>query len=137
MAVRDAAALRTINALKRALRNMPITASARIAARAAPVMSGLAGDAYDGQRTVYGSPRPRSVEGKPLDLVRTGASRRAMKFIATGRDIRTARLPSYTRYLIGKYDVLPNGPLPATWRERLTAIAAEVLYEQIHSTGKK
>jgi hypothetical protein len=128
------AALRTIDALKKSLRKLPITASARIASRAAPAMSSLAGGSYDAGQTVYGRPRPLSVDGKPLDLHRTGASRRAMNFIPTGRDIRTARLPEYTRYLIGRYSVLPNGPLPVAWRERLTQIAAEVLYEQIHST---
>jgi hypothetical protein len=131
----DAAGLRTLNGLKRALRKLPITATARIAARAAPEMSALSRGAYNAGQTVYGSARPLSVEGKPLDLVRTGKSRDAMAFIATGRDIRTARLPEYTRYLIGKYDVLPNGPLPTLWRERMTAIAAQVLYDQIHSKG--
>lgn len=122
---------RTLGALKRALRNMPITVSARIAERAAPEISSLAGDAYDAGRTVYGSPRPRSVNGGELSLDKTGASRRAMRFIPTGRDIRTPRFPSHTRYLIGKYDVLPNGPLPAEWRERFTSIAAEVLRADI------
>lgn len=117
----------TLNELKRRLRKLPITASARIATHAAPAISGLAGGAYDSGMTVYGRPRPLSVDGKPLDLERTGASRRAMHFIPTGRDIRTARLPRYTKYLIGKYDVLPNGPLPQVWRERITEIAAQVL----------
>ena len=123
--------LRSLESLKRALRKLPITASARIAARAAPVITALAGGAYDSGTTVYGRPRPLGVDGKALSLERTGASRRAMAFIATGRDIRTARLPRYTRYLIGKYDVLPNGPLPAEWRARMTDIAAQVLLDQI------
>lgn len=132
----DAAGLRSLNSLKRALKSLPITATARIAARAAPEMSELAGGAYDGGKTVYGRPRPRSVDGKELTLERTGASRRAMRFSATGRDIRTAVLPRYTRYLIGKYDVLPNGPLPLSWRERLREIASRVLYDEIHRGGK-
>jgi hypothetical protein len=128
----DAAGLRSLKSLKKALQKLPITATARIAAQAAPAMSALAGDAYDGGRTVYGSPRPRGVDGQGLKLERTGATRAAMNFITTGRDIRTARLPGYAKYLIGKYDVLPNGPLPVSWRERLREIAARVLYDQIH-----
>lgn len=131
----NAAALRSINALKNALKQLPITATARIAARAAPAMSGLAGDAYDSDRTVYGTARPQSVNGGPLSLKKTGASREAMAFIATGRDIRTRILPRYTKYLIGKYDVLPNGPLPPLWRETLTDLAARVLYDEIHGEG--
>lgn len=124
---------RTLRALAKSLRNMPITASARIAARAAPDMTVLASSAYDGGRTVYGSQRPRGVDGGELSLERTGASRRAMQFHATGTQIRTATLPRYTRYLIGRYDCLPNGPLPAQWRERITAIAVQVLYDAIHN----
>lgn len=95
-------------------------------------MSEFAGTAYDSGATVYGRPRPQGVDGNALTLHKTGASREAMAFLATGRDIRTRILPRYTRYLIGKYDVLPNGPLPAAWREALVQIAAEVLYSEIH-----
>jgi len=128
----DAAALRSINSLKRALRSASITSVARIARRAAPAMSALAQDAHASDRTVYDRPRPLSVDGERLDLVRTGATRAALQFIATGRDIRTAKLPRYARWLIGKYDLLPNGPLPQAWRERLRDIAARVLYDEIH-----
>lgn len=127
-----AAGLRSINSLKRALKNIPITSVARIASKAAPAMSELAGSAYDSGQTVYGRARPRGVDGDALSLERTGATRAAMAFIATGRDIRTARLPRYAKYLIGKYDVLPNGPLPQAWRDRLREIAARVLYDAIH-----
>jgi hypothetical protein len=127
--------VRSLRALKGALRKLPITASARIAARAAPDVTVFAGEAYDAGRTVYGATRPRGVDGRELDLSRTGASREAMRFIATGRDIRTGPLPRYTKYLIGKYDVLPNGPLPTAWRERLHEIAARVLLDEIHRGG--
>jgi hypothetical protein len=123
--------LRSLQALRRNLKALPITVSARIASQAAPVISNLAGDGFDSGRTVYGSPRPRGVDGDELTLSRTGATRAALHFIATGRDIRTARLPRYAKYLIGKYDMLPNGPLPAEWRARLTAIASGVIGEEL------
>ena len=131
----DAVALRSLRSLKRALAKLPITGTARIAARAAPAMSELAGAAYDSGQTVYGAARPSGVDGGALTLERTGATRRAMQFVATGRDIRTTRLPRYARFLIGRYDVLPNGPLPLTWRERLREIAARVLHDEIHRGG--
>jgi hypothetical protein len=131
----DAAALRSINALKKALRNAPITATARIAARAAPAMSALAQGAHASGKTVYDRPRARGVDGDELSLDRTGATKRALNFTATGRDIRTSVLPRYAKYLIGKYDLLPNGPLPQAWREGLREIAARVLYDEIHKGG--
>jgi len=33
--------------------------------------------------------------------------------------------PDYSRYLIGKYDFLPNGPLPVKWGEELANIARQ------------
>lgn len=128
----DAAGLRSIRALQNSLRRMPITAAASIAQRYAPEASRLARDAFDGGSTAYGSARPRAVSGGALTLRRTGATRAALAFIATGRQVRLTKLPRYARYLIGKYDILPNGPLPQAWRDRITAIAAEVLYAQIH-----
>jgi hypothetical protein len=123
---------RTIAALKRALRKLPVTVSARIAARAAPEMGRLARAAFDGGETVYGASRPRGVDGDALSLHKSGATRRALEFVATGRDIRTTRLPRYAKYLIGLYSILPNGPLPIAWRERLETLAAQVLYEELH-----
>jgi hypothetical protein len=132
----DAAGLRSIRALQNSLRRMPITAAARIAQRYAPEASRLARDAFDGGRTAYGSDRPRAVDGGALSLRRTGVTRAALDFIATGRQVRLARLPRYARYLIGKYSILPNGPLPQAWRDRITKIAAEILYAEIHGGPK-
>lgn len=128
--------IRSLQALRRAVSKLPLTAATRIAAQAAPEVSALTREAFDSEITVYGSPRPRSVDGdKPLTLVRTGASRDALRFVAEGSRMRTATLPKYTKYLIGLYSVLPNGPLPAIWRERLNEIAAQVLHEQIFGAG--
>lgn len=129
--------IRSLQSLKRAVAKLPRTSAARIAAQAAPEVSALTRQAFDSGATVYDSPRPRSeVDGKPLSLVRTGASRDALRFVAEGTRMRTATLPRYTRYLIGRYDVLPNGLLPAAWRERLNEIAAQVLYDQIFGAEK-
>jgi hypothetical protein len=135
----DKAGLRTIEALQRALKKMPFAASQRIAARWAPEATNMAGSAYDAGKTVYDEPRKLGVNGNELDLVRTGASRRATRFIADGASVRTAPLPPYTKYLIGKYEILPQGRgrLPPAWRERITHIASQVLYAELQATGGK
>ena len=131
----DAAGLRSLRSLKKALAKLPITATARIAARAAPAMSALAQGAHASGQTVYGRPRPKGVDGDALSRANTGATQRALQFIATGRDIRTTVLPRYARWLIGRYDLLPNGPLPIAWREGLKAIASRVLSDEIKRGG--
>lgn len=132
----DAAGLRSLKSLKRALQKLPITATARIAARAAPAMSTLAQGSHASGKTAYDRPRPLGVDGEKLDLVRTGDTRAALNFISTGRDIRTAKLPRYAKYLIGKYDLLPNGPLPQAWRDEIREIAARVLLDEIHKVDQ-
>lgn len=127
----DPKGLQSLRSLKKALQRLPITATARIAAGAAPAMSTLAQGAHASGKTVYGRPRPRGVDGDSLSLERTGATKRALSFIATGRDIRTTLLPRYAKYLIGKYDLLPNGPLPQAWRDQLRAIATRVLEAEV------
>ncbi len=126
---------RTLAALKRAIKAMPATTAARIAARSAPAMTRLALGSFDSGQTAYDTARPRSVDGKPLSLEKSGAFRRAISFVATGRDIRLTRLPEYGGYLIGKYRALPNGPLPVAWRDQMTEIAAQVLHDQIFGVG--
>lgn len=129
--------LRSLRNLKAAIRALPVTATAKVAAQAAPAMTDLSGSAYDGGRTVYGQARPRGVDGDALGLVKSGATRQAIEFRATGRDIRTAPLPRWTKYLIAKYQVLPNGPLPQGWRERMQSIAAAVIRDTLGEAARK
>lgn len=118
--------IRTGNAalggLKSRLRALPVTLAHAIAQRAAPALAGLATGAYDGGRTVYGESRPTGVNGQPLDLEETGATRRTVNFSASGRIVRAALGTPYARYLIGKYRILPNGPLPVGWKQRIDDI---------------
>lgn len=133
--------LKSIRDLKKQLAALPVTASARIAREASPVVSTLARGAYDAGRTVYGSSRPHGVDGKALDLVRTGRARDAAQFTAEGTKMRTRVLPRYFKYLIngprGQADMyaLPNGPLPVSWRDRIGATAKAVLDALLQKPG--
>ena len=129
--------LNTLRSLKHALQQLPKTASARIASQAAPEVSALTRAAFDDGHTVYGQERPRGVDGQELALVKSGATREAVRFVANGTQMRTAVLPRYTKYLIAKYECLPPGraPLPLAWRERMNAIAEQVLRGQLPRSG--
>lgn len=129
--------LRSLQSLRRVLAKLPLTVSANIARRAAPVVSALARESYDSGRTAYGLTRPKGVDGDALDLVRTGASRRAAQFTAEGTQMRTHVLPRYTKYLIARFQILPNGkaPLPPAWQALLRETAAQVLHAQIFGEG--
>lgn len=116
----------TFGALRSRLQELPRTLAASVATRAAPVLTGLTQDAYASTHDVYDQPRPVSeVDRKPLDLRRTGDAQRALTFVAIGTLVRVRLGTPYTKYLIGKYRILPNGFLPQTWRDRLGALVQE------------
>lgn len=117
--------LSSLGKLKGRLRQMPLTIAHDVARRASPELTKLTRDAFDQGQTVYGEPRPRGVGGDALALSRTGAARESLRFATAGRVVRCLITLPYVRYLIGKYGVLPNGPLPAKWSQRLGEIVRE------------
>src|SRR6187431_1600736 len=104
--------LSTIKGLKTRLQTLPVTIAADVAKRAAPALTAATSADFSSGRTVYGEARPASVNGGSLSLVKSGATRDALKFVAVGTIVRCVLGPKYSRYLIGKYNVLPMGALP-------------------------
>lgn len=106
------------------LRALPITLAAAVAEKAAPAMTELTTSAYDGGKTVYGDARPKAESGGNLDLEESGDTRAQVRFVRIGTIVRCSLGTLYAKYLIGKYKILPNGPVPAVWRAKLDAILA-------------
>ena len=119
--------LSSLRELKANLRALPVSIAHSVAQRAAPVLTALTVQAFDGDQNVYGDARPPSkVDGRALTLERTGATRRTLRFVANGTIMRCVLGTRYARYLIGKYGILPNGALPARWSQRLGQLVAEM-----------
>lgn len=113
----------TFRALKKRLNELPRTVAAGIAKRAAPALTGLAQGAFASAVDVYGVARPKSeVDGAVLTLHRTGEAAKALGFKAEGTIVRATLARPYIKYLIGKYRILPNGPIPVAWRAKLDAL---------------
>jgi hypothetical protein len=116
----------TFKALRRRLNELPRTVAASVAGRAAPALTDMTRGAFDAGRDVYGQARPKSeTTGEALTLKRSGAAERTLKFAAVGTIVRCVLGVPYLKYLIGKYRVLPNGPIPQAWRGRLGEIVRE------------
>jgi hypothetical protein len=110
---------------KRQLREFPLSLAHDIAQRAAPAITDQATSAFDSGNTVYGEDRPKNVYGHPLTLIgKTGNTRRSVKFVSNGTIVRCVLGTKYAKYLIGKYGILPNGALPASWSKRLDGLLA-------------
>jgi hypothetical protein len=121
--------LSTFNRLRKRLTDpaVPVTLATEVATAVAPTITTSATTAYDRARTVYGDSRPLSVDGKPLSLVKTGDARSEIRFLNFGRILKASF--GYTRaygpFLVGKYRILPNGPIPLAWRAQIGVVAQE------------
>lgn len=113
------------------LAQLPTTVRAEVARQGAPACTELAQGAFDGGQTVYGEPRPQGVNGGPLSLVKSGAVRGSLRFVANGTQIRCQLGPKHMRYLVGKYKILPNNALPFRWRARLNEIVKATADRQV------
>jgi len=112
-----------LRSFKSALQAMPRTLAADVATRAAPEMTDLTQSAFSSGQSVYGTSRPAGVDGQPLDLERTGATKAQLRFVSIGTVVRCVLGPPYAKYLI-RYGILPNGALPVAWAARLRTLVA-------------
>lgn len=123
---RNAAAARRGNAallsLKRTLQTFPTTLAVDVASRAGPALTDLTRDAHGSRRGTYGDPYPVGADGEQLDLYRTGAVAGGLGFSASGTVVRAVLDEPYAKYLIGKYNILPNGAMPVEWKREMDAL---------------
>lgn len=108
--------LANIDHLRTALAKQPKTLAEDAARSASPPITSETRQSFRTGETVYGVARPLSKAGEPLDLVRSGAVERQLGFTAIGTQLRAVLGPPYAKYLVGKYEVLPNKSIPQGWR---------------------
>lgn len=120
-----AAGLATFNRVRAALKSMPLRIRAGVAKDVAPLLTSAVQEAYDSGQTAYSTPRPKSKTGAALTLKKTGATRSDIGFTAVGTIVRAVLGRKYQRYLVGKYQVLPNGAIPVKWRELIAETMRE------------
>lgn len=112
----------------RNLRSMPTTVVQAIAARCAPAITELALASFDAGTDSYGAPWLPGYDGRAVDLVKTGAIRSGLQFIAIGRRVRCVLGARHAKYQVGKRAILPSAgkTMPATWR----AVSATITREE-------
>lgn len=101
---------------KEQFRGVPAKIEAECAILIAREFQRRARDAFTRGVDVYGKARPASAEGGKLYLIESGLTKGTLGFVAErGRVRSTISQAGYVKYLIGKYRILPNGPLPEAW----------------------
>ena len=116
------------------LTRQTMVAAVEITKRVQPVLTREVGSDYDSGQTVYDELRPLGVEGNALSLVKSGRTRSFLKFVpATGTRLQVFLPDRYTKYLIGKYGILPAGNqrMPDDWKAQIGAITEAVLPGQV------
>lgn len=126
----------SINRLKRAIRELPKHMQESVAEDAAGYLDIKIREDFAKARTVYDTPRPLSVDGKPLSLVRTGMIKQTLAFTAIGTIVRAELSTKYARYLIGKYKILPQR-LPVAWRQYLETLVQEYRDIELERAGAR
>lgn len=96
----------------------------RAAAGIAREFTRLTRKAYDTGRQVNGAPRPLGVAGNKLTLVRTGETRRGLRY-ASRRGKVSIRLAGASQYLL-RYGILPTRELPPKWTRAASAVVRRV-----------
>jgi hypothetical protein len=114
--------------LQKRITNFPISCAHNVAQESSPKLTQFALSAFNSGNTVYGEARPKGVNGNTLDLVRDkdgGTTRSTIRFVAIGTIVRCALGTDYAKYLIGKYKILPMGPMPVKWAQEFARIVSE------------
>lgn len=114
--------------LRAAIRDLPLKIQESVATDAAGYLDIETRADFAAGRTVYDTPRPLGIGkktiGKPLTLVKSKRTRDNLGVTAVGRIVRAALGTPYAKYLVGKYQVLPQ-TLPASWQEYLNNLVRE------------
>ena len=110
---------------------MPFRVAAKVAQRAARAVTEMARADYTSGNTCYGDDRSGDVS-----LVRTGATLATVRFEALGQMMRCVLGTPWSKYLIGKYRILPHGgaAMPTKWFEAIRAIANQELARDASDT---
>lgn len=113
--------IRSLAALRSSIAALPIRIRSAVAKDAAETLSTEMRADYASSRTVYDTPRPLGVDGKRLSLVKTGRTFGELAFVAVGTVVRAQLGSKYARFLVGKYQIMPQR-LPAAWAAKLAKI---------------
>ena len=114
----------SIARLRKSLLDLPIRIRRAVAVEAGEILNAEVRADFARGITVYDTPRPLGVRGQKLSLVKTGTTKARVGFNVFGTIVRADLATRYGKYLVGKYQVLPQR-LPVKWQQMLERIVRE------------
>lgn len=130
-----AAGISSMNRLRASIASLPVRIRSAVAKDAAEVLTAEVRESFSAGSTVYDTPRPLSVDGAPLTLVKSGRTKADLVFVAIGTIVRAQLGTKYAKFLVGKYKVLPSS-LPAAWRAKLEQLVGEYVADFAKETAR-
>ena len=112
------------------LRRLPTILAQKVAAEAAPAITALAKDSFEGSQSPDGVPWAPGAEGQKITLHKTGDLERQIKYVAIGTKLRVALGVPYAKYQIGKRPVFPRKALPSSYVSTLERVAVRVIKQE-------
>jgi hypothetical protein len=115
------------------LRRLPRTVAIKVAAEAAPVLTGLAKQTFDASENAYGLNWEPGAKGQKVTLKKSGALFGQIRYVAIGTKLRVALGVPYAKYQVGKRPVFPTqaGRLPDSYIQALQRLAVRIAREEL------
>lgn len=123
-----------LKGLMRHVKGLGTVAAQRVAAKVAPQLTALARADFNAQTNPYGDPWGPKVDGSRPTLVKSGATRASLGYVATGTILRAALGTRWAKYLLGHgWKLLPSGKPP---RDMLAVLETAMREEITSELGK-
>lgn len=126
--------MKSLSQFAKDLRRLPTVVAQKIATEAAPAITALAEKSFGGSETPYGAKWPAGKKGQIVTLIKSGALKGYIRYVAIGTRLRVALGVRYAKYQIGKRPVYPKqfGDLPDEYVRTLERIAVRVVKAELH-----
>ena len=121
----------TLRALEAKLRELPRVVALKVAQESAGAITELARATFAAGENAYGDAWAPGANGENVTLVRTGALRSGIRYVASGTRLRAQLGARHVKYQVGKRPVLPTGRLPVSYSETLRLKSAATIRGEI------
>lgn len=115
------------------LRRLPTVVAQKIATASAPMLTELSRATFEAGEDPYGHTWKSGKAGQRVTLLKTGALKGFLRYVAIGTRLRVALGVPYAKYQIGKRPVFPRqgGDLPDSYVQALERTAVQIIKSEL------
>jgi len=117
--------------LEKRISDLPRMLGIEVARSCADIISRLARASFDASCNAFYDPWDPSAKGETVTLVKSGALRSGIRYVAIGTRLRAQLGPKYAKYQVGKRAVFPTSVLPPAYKKAIDEAAAKIIAAQL------